>query len=414
MEKYNKSDRLLSLGLVLVIIGMQFGTALKNVLGGVELVNLIMLIAVLMIIDLSAYRNIFLMPRAYFPIFLISVLLLLRSIVEGSYTQQLVFFHLFIIALLLSLCTRVDKYTLESFPKYLFYVSGFVSVVVAFQATNGFTQFNNTFTYSGGSTSKLWMAYGGDPITMSRACVICIIACLLYKSKNAIGRIFKIVFLASAAVGLLSFTNRATVIGTFIILILYTLYELRYSEENSKFKVLLVVMSVAFICYLLYTNIPFLKEQLDSILERVIPGINSLLGINKDVVDGSTSTRYTLRQEALDRYNLSENGFIDVCVRFFAGNGYNFKFLDCPALQIITDCGIIIGIVYFITLIAIPILKNFNLRRNATIFERAVALFAIQMVLDQFYCGSPYFYFYWTPAILLIFSRLNVVNKEDE
>lgn len=187
-----RQEWLKSLGLVLVFIGMQFGTAVRNVFPTVECVNLIMIISVLLIVD---FRGVFhiRMSKALFALLCVQIFLLSCAIFSSNSTSQLKFFHIYVIACIIALTSNRNKIRFTYFGKLMFWISGFISVVILFQATQGLTRLITTYE----GTSKLWLEQGGDPVTLSRALEISIVVCLFYKKKTKLEKIAGILFIIS-------------------------------------------------------------------------------------------------------------------------------------------------------------------------------------------------------------------------
>lgn len=174
----NRAEFRKSLGLVLVFVGMQFNTAIKNVTLGMDISIVIMLLSALLLFDVKGIAKIR-MSNKTIVLFILQIFLLLVSIVSNRSTTQLITFHLYLLAIIFALSTNKEYIYFSYFGKILFWISGFVAILVLFQATNGFTGLTVSFD----STGKLWLRQGGDPITMSRALEFNFITCLFYKKR---------------------------------------------------------------------------------------------------------------------------------------------------------------------------------------------------------------------------------------
>ena len=187
----NRAEFRKSLGLVLVFVGMQFNTAIKNVILGMDISIVIMLLSALLLFDIKGIAKIR-MSNKTIVLFMLQIFLLLVSLVSNQGTTQLITFHLYLLAIIYALSTNKEYIQFAYFGKILFWVSGFIAILILFQATNGFTRLNLTFD----NTGKLWLSQGGDPITMSRALEFNFIACLFYKEKNKFEKIITWIFVA--------------------------------------------------------------------------------------------------------------------------------------------------------------------------------------------------------------------------
>lgn len=392
------------IGLILIIIGMQLGTAIRNFTKGVDLVDFIMILSLILVID---YRNLFKLrfPRLnIFSLLLIwfQSLIVIYAIYSGRGTRQLYSYHIYIIAIILSLATQNRDKEFKSFFKILFYITGFISFVIFMQATNGGTELVTSYY----GTGKLWLEFGGDPVSTSRGLVIGIISTLMYECKSISEKVLKAIFIIFSIIGLLSFSNRSSIVISIVILCVFLLS--KYSKKVSIRTIIkqMILFSILILMFItIYNTSEYLNTQINGLIDSINKGFYTFLGDTSYGIDSSAATRVALRSRVFD---IISNEF-----RFYNylfGYGYNNFYVDMPILQIFLDMGILGFTMYFVYIIYIPL--QIFIQKNTTDIGLFIKLFLVQMVMDQFYCGLPYYYFYFTPAILIITFKSSIKNKE--
>lgn len=402
----NYFDSRVEIGLIFIIIGMQLGTAIRNFTNGVDLVNLIMAFSLVLVLD---YSNLFKLrfPRLnVLSLMLIwfQSLMIIYAIYSGRGTGQLYSYHMYLIAIILGLATQERDKEFNKFFRYLFYISGFIAFVIFIQATNGGTELITSYH----GTGKLWLEFGGDPVSTSRGLVIGIISILIYNSKSLIEKLLKILFTIFIIIGLLSFSNRSSIVICIMILCVFLLN--KYSKKVStkviiKRMILFSVLMIIFV--ILYNTSEYLNYQVNGLIENIRKGISTFFGNTNYGIDPSAANRIKLRSRVFD---IISNEF--EFYNYLFGYGYNNFYVDMPILQIFLDMGIIGLILYTIYTIYIPI-KN-CIKKSTTDIDLFIKLFSLQMIFDQFYCGLPYYYFYFTPVILIMTFEFSGKKRRRE
>jgi len=390
-----------SLGLTLVFVGMQFNTAIKNMIVGFDISAVIMLLSAILLIDFKGIMRIR-MSRKTQVLMLFQLILLFVSIMSVHSTAQLQVFHLYLLAIIFALSTNTEYLRFAYFGKVLFWVSGFIAVLIFFQATNGFTQLNLSFD----NTGKLWLSQGGDPITMSRALGFNFIACLFYSEKNKVEKVMMWIFISADVIGAFSFGNRSVIacsIGAFLV------WYIRYFNRKIELKKLLITVLVIVIVVFVGSKTTYFSDKIDAIYTSVVSGLRTLLGLNTVAIDPSAKTRVAILANMKEEF---DNNFVK---NFLVGMGYNYTYVDRPVYQIFFDLGIFALAFYGYYLLYIPLktiakqIKFNYIYNGAWIF---VVYGAIQSIVDQLITGLPYYYFLWTPTIFILFS-LNNFNLSE-
>lgn len=396
VESKSRREILRTIGLVLVFIGMQFGTAIRNVAPELESVNIIMAVSIVLLIDYRGLKELKINVKL-FAILCFQIWLFILALFSKNATNQLIVFHLYLIAFIIALNSNTRYCKFESFGRVIFWISGFISLVIVYQATQGFKGLQ--LSYEG--TSKLWLSQGGDPITLARALGINIIACLFYKKKNRIEIIVTGIFALADIIGLFSFRNRSVLLCSFVIFVIW--YFKYYTKSISANKILISAISVMVVVIALY-KIPYFSIKIKSTVDAMLSGIGTLLNLNVNGVDSSAQTRVSILENLRSTFN---HHFIR---NLFFGLGYNFTYVDRPVIQMFYDNGIFAFIAYAYINLWVPIKYIFK-----TVFYRVnyndawliVVFISLQSLFDQFLTGLPYFYFLWTPAIFMVFSITN-------
>ncbi len=398
----NRAEFRKSLGLVLVFVGMQFNTAIKNVLLSMDISVVIMLLSALLLFDVKGIVKIR-MSNKTIVLFVIQIFLLMVSLVSNQSTTQLITFHLYLLAIIYALSTNKEYIQFAYFGKILFWVSGFIAILVLFQATNGFTGLAITFD----NTGKLWLSQGGDPITMSRALEFNFIACLFYKEKNKIEKIVTWIFVAADIIGVFSFGNRSVIVCSIVV---FLIWYIRYFNQKIDAKKLLITAIVIVTVVCIGSKTTYLADKIDAIYSSMKNGLGTLLNFGTVSLDPSAKTRVEILSNMKNEF---DTNFIK---NFLMGMGYNYTYVDRPIYQSYFDFGIIGLIFYAYFLLLIPIKAIIGQLKNDREYNGAWILVVYSMVQtlgDQFLTGLPYYYYLWTPTIFALFSLTNYKYKNN-
>lgn len=395
------------IGVVLMMIGVQFGTALRNMVPSIpNISNIIMMASVMLVCN---YSN---LVKSKFPCFdkryiyllLFECVVLLYSCIEvddpvGNGIKYRIM-SLFLILSVFVLSSNKKKLKFRYLYIILFYSSGFIATIVAYQATKGFTglYLENVFYNALEDTSG--MAEGGDKITMGRALLLCFLSAFFYKPRYKFENILRIVFLVFPFIGLFMFNSRSPLMVIFICLLLH-LWKMIKNKEVKISKILQGTAIVVVMMLIAYMSLDYVAERINSMFESVKIGVLTLVGITQQGEDVSTATRTGLI-DSIVKPSL-ENGNI---LNYICGFGY-YHYLDIPILQAFFDFGIF-GFLYFAFMIRGSYLYIFKKRFYGT-QAYIIQLFAVQYFVDQFICDTPLCSFAYMPLIILIF--LNKCQK---
>lgn len=397
------------IGFVLMLIGVQFGTAIRNV-WGIELVNVIMATSVLLTVD---YKNLvsFKFP-SYSKFF---ALLWIFQIIELFYAAyctrnvtQYIYMHQYLLAITFSLSTQTPNRHFHYLDRLFLYSSGFIAVVVAYQATMGFTGLYTENIFYNEYIGHSQMEEGGDKITMGRALLFSIICAIVYKTHYKFEYLVRILIVVFAFLGLFMFNTRASIVTAIICLVMYYYKKVTYNYgievKNPLLKNFFFPVFITFSFFLFsYYTIDYVHVTIDHLYESLTRGIFTYWGDYSMGEDESTSYRYKTIQKILtDQYSFKDILF---------GKGYYTIYIDIPMFQAFYDFGLW-GILYFLILGYWPV-KYVVKMNTKQIPVMMVLLFSIQYLFDQLYCGLPYFFFQFMPIILLVFFYNNNKNNYE-
>lgn len=398
----NRAEFRKSLGLVLVFVGMQFNTAIKNVTLGMDISIVLMLLSALLLFDVKGIAKIR-MSNKTIVLFILQIFLLLVSIVSNRSTTQLITFHLYLLAIIFALSTNKKYIYFSYFGKILFWISGFIAILVLFQATNGFTGLTISFD----STGKLWLRQGGDPITMSRALEFNFITCLFYKKKNKIEKIITWIFVASDIIGVFSFGNRSVIVCSVVV---FLIWYIRYFNRKIDVKKLLITVMVIIAIVYVGSSGTYFLDKINAIYSSMKNGLGTLFNFGTVSLDPSAQTRVTILSDMKNEFDA------DFIKNFLMGMGYNYTYVDRPIYQIYFDFGFVGLIFYAYFLLLIPIKTIIGQLKNDKEYNEAwilVVYSMVQTIGDQFLTGLPYYYYLWTPTIFVLFSLTNYKYKNN-
>lgn len=391
-------------GFALMLIGVQTGTAIRNV-WGIELVNIIMATSVLCVMN---FRNAF---SFKFPcwnnffslIWIFQIIELIYSLNCRADISTYIPMHYYLLAITFALSTQNKGLDFRFSDVIFMYLSAFISLVVAFQATHGFVGVYTTDEFYQADIGTSQLEQGGDKITMGRALLFSVICSIVYKRRHQWELFVKVVVIACSFVGLMMFNTRASMIVSIICLLIYIIKKsqlisgaafLSKRTLNLFFKYSLFATTIFLIVYF---QIDYVREMVDNLLFNFTRGVLTLFGDNSFGEDQSTIYRHTvMRKISQTETSIGELLF---------GHGYYTIYIDIPMFQAFYDFGIF-GILYFIILGYMP--AKYTLKYNTTkVPVMIILLFAVQYLFDQAYCGLPYYFFQFMPIILLVFFYNN-------
>lgn len=345
--------------------------------------------------------------KYFLAVFLFNFISFLYLIINPSdkypeLNSQIFFMQLYIFAILFALSTQSKNKVPINLDRYLFYISAFINLVILYQVTKGFTGLyleNVFFNELGGNNS---MSQGGDKITMGRALYLSFITTIVYKCRNKIDLFIKPLLIISAFLGLYMFNTRSSIVICFISLIL--LYHWSSKEVNNptlriRQKLFwLFGLTLSIILVYFYISNDFLYNLVNIVVSNIKNGITSYF--SNSSIDESASVRRISWKFFLSGFASSN------LLQIIFGHGFISYFFDFPVLQAFFDLGILVFLIYLVTLIYLPIRFIIVAKSNNRSII-IIQLFALHYLFDQLYAGMPYWSFQFMPIILLCFFYKN-------
>lgn len=392
------------IGFALMLIGVQIGTAIRNAFG-IELVNIIMATSVLCVLN---FKNLFSIKMPSYNVFF--SFLIIFQIIELLYASfckkdisNLIPMHLYLMSIAIALSTQDKGKDFRYADVLFFYLGLFITIVVAYQATMGFTGIftSNIFYREDIGTSQ--MEKGGDKITMGRAILFAVISSIVYTPRFKVEHVIRVICVIAAFVGLIMFNSRSPMVMSFMCLLVYMIKKSQLKSRVSFFsyrtftKLFIYLLPVMVVLVITYLSVDYVAESIDNIFSSAIRGLLTLFGDKSMGVDLSADYRH----EVIRKIGNADYSLFD----YILGAGYFTIFIDIPIVQAFYDFGIW-GIVYLFLLLIMPLffLLKYNTSKAPVMI---VLLFSLQYLFDQFYCGLPYWFFQYIPITLLSFFYYN-------
>ena len=401
MEKVNYYSLRQEIGLVLSIVGMQFATILRNVVK-IECTQLVMLLSVLLIIN---YKNAFNIRfnKGLTLLFIYQIYCFVwffnhdyYNSIDHTYDEasvsKMIFYHLYLIMLMYSLCTIRIRKEFRYFLRISFYVGLFIMIEVLDQVTLHFTTLTNMNLLAENYNQ---LAEGGDKSTLGRALLFLLFVCVVYKGSNKLERYLRFGAIAGSWICLFMFNTRAAM-AVFFLGFIYYLWQKRYfSQKRIRTLIAYAVIAVG-VLMVFYTSVEYFRNAVDHFIESFLSGIGTYLGFSNVIQDTSANMRLEHFPVLIDAmYNSS-------LIQLFFGHGYYSTFADMPIFQALLDSGIFIAIFYFYLMVIKP--SKYLLSFKTKLPELLLLIMVmIQYLFDQFYGGSCYTFFMYPSYIIFMY-----------
>ncbi len=404
------------LGFALMLVGVQFGTALRNVFPSLELVNILMFLSFIFSLNINnirqfklpSWNNYFLLVITFVVISLFYSIMFPCPLKFKYLSDKIFFMQLYILGIIFSLSSQSRNMNFVYFQRIIFYLSGFICIVILYQVTKGFSGISLDNAFYNPDTDTNSMKEGGDKITMGRALFLCFAATIVLPTKNLFEKLLKPFLIVSIFLNLYMFNSRASIAICIISVLIYFWKTKNKNNKKSRkiSKVTYITLSLFTLIMLiyLYNSNSIFNTAINLGVYNLKSGFSSyFMGNNSVTFDSSAAYRFQSR--LLFWQNLTNSNFL----QFIFGHGFLPYYYDFPLIQVFNDLGLLGFILYFIILIYTPI--KFIFFKSTTISHIIIVqLFAFHYVLDQFYCGLPYWSMQYMPILLLVFFYK---NKKD-
>ena len=386
MEKLFKHSKIKSLGLALVVIGIPIGMYLNYFTGITYWSNIIMLFTIILLF----YKERFTLKIGTGFRFLLfyQLYMMVYCIMSSDFQAIYLFYHLYILALIVALSIQKDRLFVFDSLRWIFYLSIPLTLLGLFLTLNGLVVGDLAWQLRHENED-----YALDPFNVGIAALNSFFAGLCLTNKR---RKEKVIFIIMTVLNiyLIYLCGKRTPMVILIIGLLYYIY-LNFKVKRGEIIALVIVVVIIMFVLGIYANL----TEIENYYDNIVNGIKNIMG-DTSVSDrtGSAIIRYQTRLQA---YEYIEKNFYFHNYLFGAGYMTLGRQFDNPVLQAYLDMGIfgILGYVYLVVIF--PIVAMLKKHNNATVF---FILLSLYNVFSCFSSAYPYFWSKYTPICLLIFS----------
>lgn len=273
-----------------------------------------------------------------------------------------------------------------------------------------------TIQYNSGSSEV-----SGNPQIFGRNGVIGMIISLLFmlkKQDGLIGGKSKIVAIIShfnftfSFIVLVLTQTRGNLISIGIILFFF-LFLKRSSAKNetsSSHKGIVWSYYILVISSILYLNNKYqIYDKIIMYYDQIIFVVNR--AINTGVTMGKAGDNDPSAMGRVSNIEFVQKDFLYKPYNFILGNGFKYKYLDIPILEVWVNFGIL-GLIIFVLFNIYILISVTKAIRSDRIFQNFIALLYLNVFITLFTSGRPVDTIYWIFFLILI--RFMNVNKRAE
>lgn len=386
MEKSSKQNRIKALGLALVIIGVPMGMYLNYLTDVTYWSNIIMFLTIILLF----YKEHFTLKIGtdFRLLFFYQLYMTAYCIMSSNFQAIYLFYHLYILALIVVLSVQKDRQFVFDSLRWIFYLTIPLTFLGLFLTLNGLIVGDYVWQLRHENED-----YALEPFNVEIVALYSIFAGLCLTNKK---RKEKVIFVIMTALNiyLIYICGKRT---PFIILIIGLLYYAYLNFKAKRGKVITVAIVAVITLSVINTFVNL--EEIGDYFGNVVNGVKNIMG-DTSVSDktGSAIMRYQARLLA---YAYIEKNFYLHNYLFGAGYMTLGRQIDNPVLQAYLDMGIIGILGYVFLVVVFPIVTMFKKHNNAAVFFILVSLYN---VFSCFSSGYPYFWSKYTPICILIFS----------
>lgn len=394
-------------GIWICLIGTQISSLLMEVLKiNYSITNITFAIGVILLVHTHKmqYINIskkMLVIAAYQVIVIVMGLISGGSMLKGYYP---LIYTVFCLVIIYALATRrPEELQMDEFVHIGWWISGTGSVALLgllggsrqlFQSTNILT-------------------YGSDRLTLSVIGSTFLVVFLVFHPKNKVEKFFNIIFSLTAVVDIVICNRKSFLLVYIAILGVYFFKRKKIIFTAKKIRKVLAAIAVLIVIFIAITNImPEQAKLIGRYLDKIIISIQGYLG----KADGLYNTGAIRRTNVFELWRIYTRNYSLSDVLF--GRGYQYYSLDFACLQIFTDLGIFVGILYFY--IQFILQSKLVLKESENCAHEFFQYYAVIALLENFFSGTPYGHYRFIPLIFLTFydriimRRKYFINKKKE
>lgn len=384
-------------GIALAATGVPIGMYLNQFVPIVKWAPIVFVVSILMIIK---WKNLFLIKfisknKVFNIIILFQLIMLLYGFNSDTMTLQNLSFHLYVLALCISLMTLPKHIQMESLPLYVYIMSLpciFAGVLVC------------QLHWVSGAEAWILRTHSDsfyiEPFSVASGAMINMFAALCILNKNFFIKIFSMSSLLTGFYILFECDKRTPIV-VFVIGMMYFLYCKKVISINLMSKGVRYFFILILIFIIAYITIPYVTNRVDTVFDNIISGIANILGdTSTSDRTGSGIIRYERRLKVYDYINRNFT-----LVEYILGGGYFIMWVDNPLLESYLDMGVIGVVMYFLVIIYYPfkIIKK-RINNDTIILFGCVSLYAM---LSIFNSGVPYMAIKYVPVCILAFCFFN-------
>lgn len=387
-----------AIGIMLVSIGVPLGMYLNFSTGTNIWSPLIMFLSIAFI--LHKKRLSFYIKTEYISLFIFQLIMICYCLWSSQISIQYLFFHLYIIALILAL-SKTKNIEMKDVLRYSFFFSIPLTVFGIIVCQLGLVVGPLAWSLRNANED-----YALEPFTISLGSLIGYFSGLCITKKNRFEKILVFIILGLNIYLIWQCQKRTPLLILIICTLIYHIKSKGFTPQTI-IPLILKLIPISIITLLILLQNQEFYQEFNKFSTNVLNGIQNILGNNK-VSDssGSAIVRYEYRTYALDYIKNQFN-----IINYIYGNGYmeKWKQIDNPILQAYLDMGII-GLLGYINFVIIyPIRKLLFHKLN--VYQLFFLFCSLYNVFSSISSGNPYFYQKYTPICLLILSF--TINKKQ-
>ena len=270
-----------------------------------------------------------------------------------------------------------------------------------------------TIQYNTGSSE-----YSGNPQIFGRNGVIGMIISLLFMVKNQEGLVggkSKIIAITSHFNFTLSFIvlvltqtrgNLISIVGI-LLFFLFLKPSTNKAKKGQSSKGIVWTYYLFFLSAVIYLNNRFqIYDKVVMYYDQILFVVNR--AINTGVTMGKAGDNDPSAMGRVDNIEFVQKEFLYKPYNFILGNGFKYKYLDIPILEVWVNFGVL-GLLLFVLFNVYILVSITKAIRSDSIFQNFIALLYLNVFITLFTSGRPVDTIYWI-FYLIVIRFINVNN----
>lgn len=325
-----------------------------------------------------------------------------------------------ILFVLIILLFRMDDKIQDYLPVFILLFTLFANFALIYSIStnpNYVIGIRATIQYNTGSTE-----YSGNPQIFGRNGVIGMIISLLLmikKQEGLVGANSKFIAITSHFNFILSFVvlvltqtrgNLISMVGI-LLFFLFLKPSTKKAREGQSNKGIIRTYYLVLLSAILYLNNRFqIFDKIVMYYDQIIFVVNR--AINTGVTLGKAGDNDPSAMGRVDNIEYVQKEFLYKPYNFILGNGFKYKYLDIPILEVWVNFGIL-GLVIFVLFNIYILFSITKAIRSDSIFQNFIALVYLNVFITLFTSGRPVDTIYWIFYLILI-RFINVTNRAEK